>query len=220
MPERRYEIDWLRMFAVLLLIYFHTAVIFVHGTTYHIENRQKSVGLDIFTLFVDQWYMPLFFFIAGAATSFALRFRSGFQYVRERVKRLFIPLVFGTLVIIPPQIYYERLSEKVTYSSYIRFYPHFFQGIYPKGNFTWNQLWFIAYLFVFSLACLPLFLWLRGTVGKRFFLHPLFCLRVSAVFRSPVRAESGQAPEDEPLAGRCLYDHRCGLALHRDPAGT
>lgn len=30
-PERRYDLDWLRVLAVLLLIYFHTAAIFYRG---------------------------------------------------------------------------------------------------------------------------------------------------------------------------------------------
>ncbi len=167
MPERHHDLDWLRVLAVLMLIYFHTAVIFVPGAGYHIQNPQGSVFLEIFVLFMDQWYMPLFFLIAGVSTWFALSFRTGGQYASERVKRLFIPLVFGTLVIIPPQIYFQRLSEHIDYGSYLAFYPHFFQGVYPDGNFTWNQLWFIAYLFVYSLLGLPFFLLLRREAGKR-----------------------------------------------------
>jgi len=181
MAERHHDLDWLRVLAVLTLIYFHTAVVFVPGAEFHIRNAQGSVPLEIFVLFMDQWYMPLFFLIAGASSWYALGSRTAGQYAGERFRRLFIPLVFGTLAIVPPQVYYQRLSEHAFHGSYLAFYPHFFQGVYPSGNFTWNQLWFIAYLFVYSMIALPVFVRLRGEGGRR-------CLsRIAAWVQEPGR---------------------------------
>jgi glucan biosynthesis protein C len=81
--------------------------------------------------------------------------------VSERLQRLLLPLVFGMLVVVVPQVYYERLAQGASYTSLLDFYPHYFEGTYPKGNFTWNHLWFIAYLLPFSLLSLPIFLLLR-----------------------------------------------------------
>jgi peptidoglycan/LPS O-acetylase OafA/YrhL len=167
-PERRYDLDWLRVFAVLLLIYFHTAAIFYQGSLgeFYITNDIPSRQMQLFVSFVHQWHMPLFFLLSGAASWFALSFRTGSQYVKERFKRLLIPFLFGTLVIVPPQVYY-RLSSNPNYQdSYLQFYPQFFNGIRPKGNFEWAHLWFVIYLFVFSLIALPLFLHLKKDTGE------------------------------------------------------
>lgn len=162
---RLYYIDWLRMFAVLLLVPFHTGCIFARWG-YHIKNAVRSDFITDFDTFIGMWHMPLLFVLSGAGTWFALGHRGAKGYVWERTKRLFIPLVFGILVIIPPQTYLERLSTGRFQGSYLAFYPYFFEGIYPVGNFTWNHLWFMAYLFVFSLLLLPLTRRLRGPAAQ------------------------------------------------------
>ena len=162
-PERRYDLDWLRVLAVLLLLYFHTAAIFYAGELgeFYIKNDQSSYAMSCFIAFVHQWHMPLLFLLSGAGTWFALSFRSAGEYVQERFKRLFIPFLFGTVVLVPPQVYYRLLSNPTYQDSYLQFYPQFFNGIRPQGNFEWSHLWFLIYLFVFSLIALPLFLHLK-----------------------------------------------------------
>ena len=162
--ERRYELDWLRVLAVLLLLYFHTAAIFYAGELgeFYVKNNQSSEVMSCFITFIHQWHMPLFFLLSGASTWLALSFRSAGQYVQERFKRLLIPFLFGIVVLIPPQVYFRLLSNS-NYQSYLQFYPQFFNGIRPQGNFEWGHLWFVIYLFVFSLIALPLFLHLQGT---------------------------------------------------------
>lgn len=92
-PERRYDLDWLRVLAVLLLLYFHTAAIFYVGELgeFYIKNDQSSHAMSCFIAFIHQWHMPLLFLLSGAGTWFALSFRSAGEYVQERFKRLFIP---------------------------------------------------------------------------------------------------------------------------------
>ncbi|RJP14290.1 MAG: acyltransferase [Candidatus Abyssobacteria bacterium SURF_5] len=164
---RRYDIDWLRVLAVLLLIPFHTAIIFAPADSLSYIKDQENRVLNQFSWFVHQWHMPLLFLVSGAATWFSLNSRTGRQYLGERVQRLVIPLVFGTLAIVPPAVYFQRLQFQQFQGSYIAFYPHFFNGIYPEGNFMWGSLWFLAYLFVFSLIVLPLLLFFRREFGKR-----------------------------------------------------
>ncbi|MBD2448441.1 acyltransferase [Nostoc sp. FACHB-152] len=161
--ERRYDLDWLRVLAVLLLIYFHAAAIFYHGELgeFYIQNNSLSSALQWFIFVVHQWHMPLFFFIAGAATWFSLKLRSAREYIGYRFSRLFIPFIFGTLVLVPPQVYYNRLSHHEYSGSYVQFYPQFFHGIRPQGNFEWAHLWFLIYLFVISLVTLPLLSFLK-----------------------------------------------------------
>jgi hypothetical protein len=149
-----------------LLVFYHAGLIFVDWG-FHIRNNSVSDILKPPLLFLNQWRLPLLFFVSGAGTFFALGKRTGSVFVKERFVRLFIPLVFGILIIIPPQVYYERLSQHAFEGSYLQFYPHFYNGLYPSGNFTWNHLWFIVYLFAFSLIAIPLFIYLRTSTGKK-----------------------------------------------------
>lgn len=182
-PQRYAYIDWLRIFAVFLLFPFHTARIF-DPWPFYVKSETQNLGLMVFAKFLNQWHMHLFFFLAGTSTCLALRFRSHRQYVRERFRRLIVPLLFGILVIIPPQSYYRlfgnphlvwpgnRLQFFIGgpqfHKSYFAFYPDFFNGIFPVGNFEWGHLWFLAYLFVFSRLSLPFFSYLKSEPGLRF----------------------------------------------------
>lgn len=166
MHTRRNDIDWLRIFAVLLLFSFHTAMIF-DGGRYYVVNVPPSPVAGAFGEIVHQWHMPLFFLLAGMSTCLALGFRSGGDYLKERFKRLLIPLTFGTLVIVPPQVYIALRDHGGYEGSFFAFYPKFFNGVAPSGNFEWGHLWFLAYLLVYSLLALPVFLWLRGAAGQR-----------------------------------------------------
>ena len=149
---RCYELDWLRVLAVLMLVFYHSAMIFGNGW-FHIKNGQSNYVLNLFCRFIEIWHMPLFFLVAGASTWFALEFRTGRQYRLERTRRLIIPLLFGILFLIPPISYFENIQKHTFNGSFLAFYPHFFNGIYPKGNLSWSHLWFVYYLFNFSLVC-------------------------------------------------------------------
>jgi len=169
-PARRYDIDTLRVFATILTIYFHTAFLFSWGTWYFIQNKELSFELLFIILFIDLWHMPLFFFLAGMSTSYSLKFRTGTEYIKERVKRIIIPLVIGIITVIPLIVYFERLAwwSPTRYNqenfdgTFFEFYPLYF----AIGTIDWYHLWFIAYLSIFSLVALPLFLKLNKDKGK------------------------------------------------------
>jgi peptidoglycan/LPS O-acetylase OafA/YrhL len=165
MRERRYDVDWLRVFAILAVFYFHNARFF-DGDWWHIKNAQTSFGMSVFVAFSDVWMMPLFVILSGMASGLALSFRRSGEYALERLKRLLVPLVFGSLVIVAPQVYLERINRGQFHGSYWQFYPHFFSGVYPTGNFSWHHLWFLTYLFAFSIVALPLFSYLRTAAGR------------------------------------------------------
>jgi len=153
---RRYDLDWLRVFAVLILLFFHSARPFDEWG-WHIKNETVSGFITNILQFVNTWHMPLFFLLSGSAAWFALSLRPERSFAKERVKRLFIPLIFGMAVIIPPQVYIERIFRGQFEGSYFSFYLEAFNGSYPEGNLSWHHLWFLAYLFVFSLLSFPIF---------------------------------------------------------------
>jgi glucan biosynthesis protein C len=159
--ERYYYLDWLRLFAILIVFFHHCSKIFDYHTT-TVYNTVRSPTLSAFREFNFLWIMPIFFFISGASVYFSLKSRKAGEFVKERILRILIPLIFiGTFIINPPYIYIERLFDGKTVSGFIQWYPHFFDGMWPKGNFAplgvGTHLWYLMYLFVFSLIILPLF---------------------------------------------------------------
>jgi len=163
--NRRYDLDWLRLIAILILLFFHTGMLF-NIWEWHVKNNETSANFGYWMIWLHNWRMPLLLFISGAGTYMALSKRTPGQYAGERFKRLFIPLAFGIFVIVPPQIYFEHIKD---YNSYSEFYPTIFDFVpYPKGSFSWHHLWFIAYLFLYSLIALPFLVYLRSARSKRF----------------------------------------------------
>ncbi len=165
---RLYHLDWLRGLAVLLLIPFHAARVFDIWDPFYVKNAVTSTALSLgIVAFLNPWQLPLLFLLAGAASWLALRRRNGRQYAAERSRRLLIPLLFGLLVIVPPQAYLARLGSPGAFTgSYVGFLVDYFhvrgdQSGYT-GLFTPAHLWFILFLFAFSLLALPLFLLLKA----------------------------------------------------------
>lgn len=162
---REYGLDWLRVAAFAVLIFYHSGMVFVPWP-FHIKNNVVSENLALAMLFFNRWRLPLLFFISGCGVAFALRRRGWGEFAAERARRLLLPLVFGMFVIIPPQIYFERLQKGARFS-YAEFYPSVFGFVaYPLGSLSWHHLWFVAYVFVFSLIGIPVFAFLRGERGR------------------------------------------------------
>ncbi len=160
---RRYDLDWLRVIVFGFLIFYHVGMFFVPWG-WHVKNNIIYDGLRWPMMFVNQWRLPILFVISGMGTAYALSFRSGGQFIWERVKRLLVPLVFGMLVIVPPQVYIEQLANGRFAGSYWDFLtgPAFTTGTYPEGGISWHHLWFLPYLLVFSMLLTPVFLYFRN----------------------------------------------------------
>jgi hypothetical protein len=181
MNKRLHYIDWLRVLAFITLILFHCAVPFVENYTWEINNKETSSWITRIIWWTHQWRLPLLFFIAGVGVRFSLRKRSILEFFGERTVRLFIPLVFAIFFITPIQVYFEWMQKGRINMSYGDFYPQVFEIIpYPEGAFTWSHMWFVAYLFVFTILLLPVFSmtkikWFNGYT-------PFF----SSLFSSPI----------------------------------
>ncbi len=155
--ERKYYIDWVRVLAFSLLIFFHCAMPFV-DYNWEIKNRETSAGLTRLIWWLHQWRLPLLFFISGVGIHFSLQKRSVALFTGERFVRLFIPLLFAMFFTIPLQVYFEWLQRGKITGSYADFYPSVWQFVpYPDGSLTWSHMWFVVYLFVFCLLLIPVF---------------------------------------------------------------
>lgn len=149
---------------------FHCARFF-NPEDWHVKNPERSEAMGVFVGFLIQWLMPLFFSLSAISIRHTLNRKSNGQYIIDRLRRLAVPLVFGTLVLIPPQVYIERITHGSFHGSFIAFLPHYFDGWYGfGGNFAWMglHLWYLEALLIFSLVALPLFRWLMrpGTIAR------------------------------------------------------
>lgn len=164
--ERRPDLDWLRVSAFGLLIVYHAGMAW-SGWNWHLTSPDDIDYLREGMRFLNRWRMPLIFVVSGAAITLALGGRSPGIFALDRLRRLAVPLVFGMIVIVPPQIYLERLYRGQFTGSFLEWLPQAFQGgAYPAGNTSWHHLWFLAYVLVLTFVLLPYFLWARSESGR------------------------------------------------------
>jgi peptidoglycan/LPS O-acetylase OafA/YrhL len=170
----RYEfLDWLRVIAIFVLLFFHTGMLFV-GWGWHITNAETIPALQMPMDIAHRLRMPLLFVIAGAGMWFALKRRSGAALIGERTLRLLVPLAIGMFLIVPPQVFDERIAHGEFSGNYLEFLVQrvFRFEAYPAGDFSWHHLWFIIYLYVYVLLLAPLLLWWRARVARGGGLKP------------------------------------------------
>jgi glucan biosynthesis protein C len=164
-PDRRADLDWLRVSAFGLLILYHAGMAW-SGWSWHLTSPDSIGWLREGMRFLNRWRMPLIFIVSGAAIMLALGSRTPGVFALDRVKRLLLPLAFGMVVLVPPQVYLERLYRGRFAGSFLQWLPEAFAGTYPAGNMSWHHLWFLAYVLVLTFALLPYFLWARGERGR------------------------------------------------------
>jgi glucans biosynthesis protein C len=155
--SRLYFLDWLRIAAFGLLILYHVGMYYV-SWDWHVKSPAAGPALEPWMRMSSPWRLSLLFLVSGAATSMMLMRGAGATFVRSRSKRLLLPLVFGMLVIVPPQPYFEVVHKAGYAGDYIDFLRLYFTGY---GGFcrngsclvlpTWNHLWFVVYLWVYSV---------------------------------------------------------------------
>ena len=168
---RLHYLDWLRVLAILGVFLYHAVHPF-DFPDWHIKNAELSMTITVILGLLFPWGMPFFFLIAGTGSWFALRRRTAGQYAIERTKRLLIPYVAGCILLWPIMLYFEWRHLAVTgewYGSFWQFVLLHRTGFSPMwfGEVGFH-LWFLGFLFCFSLFGLPIFLWLKREKGQAF----------------------------------------------------
>lgn len=165
---RRNDIDWLRVIATYLFLVFSAARVFDADPAFHVKNPEVSGYLSRLTLFLSLWLPMLFFVLAGWSRKTSLQARKGMESLKERGLRLLVPLVSGCLLVCPAIVYVEsrqvlpaaarfQLKAGEVPGPFLAFMQDFFTRL---DTFTWAHLWFLAYLFAFTLVSWPFFSWL------------------------------------------------------------
>ena len=144
---------------------------------FHVKSGHASSVIEPLMLLSNPWRLTLLFVISGCATRFMLDKMSTGRFLGSRTVRLLVPLVFCMFVIVPPQTYMEIIEKLGFTGSYGDFYGKYAtaSGGWGIVTPTWNHLWFVAYLFVYTL--------LIAAIGPLMKAHP-----------RPRRALAGQRP--------------------------
>jgi glucan biosynthesis protein C len=160
--QRHYDVDWLRTLAFGLLILYHIGMYYVADWGWHIKSDVTSEALQNLMILTNQWRMSLLFFISAMALALAQQRSSRVSLLGLRSNRLLIPLLCGMFIVVVPQVYFEALSQQLIEPGYLSFW---WQYINPNtellrdhhssiGLLTWNHLWFLPYLWCYSVLVL------------------------------------------------------------------
>ena len=154
LPKRRYDIDWLRVIAIGLLLIYHTTIGFQPWGVFigFIQNNESLDSLWIGMSMLNVWRIPLLFFVSGMGVWFAIQRRSWKELLLERSKRILLPFIFGMIAIVPLHIFLWQ-----------HYYSQDLQYIFNPAH-----LWFLGNIFSYVLLLSPLFFYLKKNKNSRF----------------------------------------------------
>lgn len=171
---RFYALDALRVIAFGVLILYHIGMYYVLEWGWHIKSEQPQAWLQDVMILTNQWRMSLLFLISSMVLTVLLTrvepkpllfLKRAGELITQRTQRLMIPLLFGMFVIVAPQVYIEWTVNGVIDTTFTQFYLEYInpntQWLAERhsdiGLLTWNHLWFLPYLWVYSLLLILLF---------------------------------------------------------------
>jgi len=145
--ERRFDIDWLRIIALGLLIIYHISVVFQPWAyfIYFVQSEKPVESIWLAMGLINIWRIPLLFIISGMGVCFAMRRRNWKELLKDRTRRILLPLIFGSLFIVPVHGY--------IYQS--------FMGLDHIYIPNWGHLWFLSNIFIYVLVLCPIFFYLK-----------------------------------------------------------
>ena len=171
--ERRYDLDWVRVAAFFLLVLYHVGMYYV-SWDWHVKSPHASETLEPLMMLTSPWRLSLLFLVSGVATAFLFGKRPA-AFIGQRSWRLLLPLIFGMMVIVTPQVYYEVVENLPGgyRDGYLAFWGRYLQGdptFCRDGDCldvpTWNHLWFVAYLWIYTVIAWALLRFTPGAMDR------------------------------------------------------
>jgi len=167
---RKHYIDNLRWIMLLILIPYHTAQAW---NTWGEPNYVFFEGnrlISSIIVFFSPYFMPLLFLLAGISTKYSLQKRTNKEYLAERVKRLLVPFLFGTIAFMPIMSY---IGDRFNYSyndgffkHYAVFFTKFTDLTGADGGFSVGQFWFLLYLLIISVVSVGIIALIKKFVSE------------------------------------------------------
>lgn len=151
--ERRYDLDWLRILAFGLLVFYHVGMFYVPWD-WHVKSVHAGPGAEPLMMLLNPWRLSLLFFISGVAFAFLHDKLGSARFAAERTKRLLPVIVFGMIVVVMPQTYFQLREMGEIEPGILAFWPRYIFGWEIAGIEvpTWNHLWYVVYLLVYALT--------------------------------------------------------------------
>lgn len=181
-PRLNY-LDWTRALCILSLFVYHVAD-YYSDSNFGLKTGKTSPVLNYIYNFFTQWRLALLMFISGTCAQIYINKYGKISFLKDKFFRICLPLILGSFILIPPQIYIERITHNDFQGSFFDFLPFAYQGTYPSGNRSWGHLWFLFYLYVYTVIfvfCVPILkkmqptlIWLLFPILIEFSLRPFF----------------------------------------------
>ena len=153
---RKYYIDNLRWLILLILIPYHAAQAWNTWGEPNYVFFEENRAISSIIVFFSPYFMPVLFVLAGISTKLALQKRTKKEYLIERVKRLLVPLLFGTIFFMPIMTYLADKFHSSYQDGFVEHYAVFFTKLTDwtgaDGGFSLGQFWFLLYLLVISVV--------------------------------------------------------------------
>ena len=157
MPQvRLYYIDNLRIFLISLVVLLHLNITYGGpGDWYYNESHAEMPALllqAMFNITNQSFFMGMFFMISAFFTAGSISRKSGGKFIKDRLVRLGIPLVFFYFLLQPLTVWFNYFFIQNGDASLWDF-------IWKYRVWGFGPLWFIEALLIFTF----LFLLLRKT---------------------------------------------------------
>ena len=241
-PARRPELDAIRTLVVVGLVFFHAALVFDASDDFYVKNAQTTSVTTVLAGFGVLWAMPALFLIAGSGSWHSMARRGAGGFVRERLQRLGVPLLFAILTFLPVPVWLRLKAADPGYQeSYLSFLPKFYEVHLDLSDFPFvlrgdyfetGHLWFVVLLLTFSLLLALLVRWLpgkrardalaRAVAHRGVVLLPAFATSAICAWIGMEEAFAGWSRWAYLLFFLCGFllaaDERFRLAMRRDAA--
>ncbi len=155
--QRLFFLDWLRIIAFIVLVFYHVGMYYVTWD-FHVKSPFAGHGLEPWMKLSEPWRMSLLFMVSGAATAHWFKRGGSGARLRVRTRYLLLPLMCGIVLVVPPQSYFQVVQKFHYTGSYLDFLSLYFshyKGFCHNDHClilpTWNHLWFLPYLWVYTL---------------------------------------------------------------------
>jgi peptidoglycan/LPS O-acetylase OafA/YrhL len=209
-PDRRLDLDWLRIAAFGILIFYHVGMFYV-SWDWHVKSSRAGPAIEPLMMLVNPWRLTLLFIISGAATRFMADKTPTVRLLVSRMGRLWPPLILAVLVVVPPQSYFEVVEQAAYRGGFLDFYPRYLTA---SGGWcdadgclitpTYNHMWFVAYLILYTLVLVALLPLLRRApkwpsvliAGPGLFLTPWLFLAALRLILAPVFGQTHELWND------------------------